>query len=223
AANKNVPAFLNKLYNMVCDPSTDSLIYWGEDGTSFLVQRQEEFAREVLPRFFKHNNFASFVRQLNMYGFRKVPHLLQGVLHPDGEPEKWEFMNDNFQRSQPDLLCLMTRKKGRDATGNGTDHAVTDSSTALGPALPGVGVASGAAALTTTPSLGSSLHPSVDLTHLIEEVAAIKRHQLTISADLKNIQKENRVLWEESTAVRQRYQRQQETIDKILRFLASVF
>lgn len=37
-----------------------------QSGTSFHVFDQGRFAKEVLPKYFKHNNMASFVRQLNM-------------------------------------------------------------------------------------------------------------------------------------------------------------
>ncbi|KAL1916431.1 uncharacterized protein VTP21DRAFT_5622 [Calcarisporiella thermophila] len=183
--NRSVPAFLNKLYNMVNDPTTDPLIHWADDGASFLVTKPEDFAREVLPKFFKHNNFSSFVRQLNMYGFHKVPHLQQGVLQADEDAERWEFSNPHFQRNQPDLLCLVQRKKGRDSDDRDPN--------------------------------------TVDLQRILNEIATIKKHQLLISSELQDIKKENQTLWRESLTTRERYKRQQDTIDKILRFLASVF
>uniref|UniRef100_A0A3Q3J3P5 HSF-type DNA-binding domain-containing protein n=1 Tax=Monopterus albus TaxID=43700 RepID=A0A3Q3J3P5_MONAL len=62
----NVPAFLTKLWTLVEDPDTNHLICWSATGASFHVFDQGRFAKEVLPKYFKHNNMASFVRQLNM-------------------------------------------------------------------------------------------------------------------------------------------------------------
>ncbi|KAJ8663521.1 hypothetical protein O0I10_000763 [Lichtheimia ornata] len=120
---RSVPAFLNKLFSMVNDPTTDDMIRWSNDGTSFIVQGHEEFAKVVLPRFYKHNTFASFVRQLNMYDFHKIPHIQQGVLISDSKHEIWEFNNPNFQRGRPDLLTLVARKRNRDR--NGSDSQVS--------------------------------------------------------------------------------------------------
>ena len=65
---KPVPApFLTKTYQLVDDPYTDHVVSWGEDETTFVVWRPPEFARDLLPNYFKHNNFSSFVRQLNTY------------------------------------------------------------------------------------------------------------------------------------------------------------
>lgn len=45
---------------------------WDSSGTSFLVKDTNEFSRSILPKHFKHCNFASFVRQLNKYDFHKI-------------------------------------------------------------------------------------------------------------------------------------------------------
>lgn len=67
-SQKAVPApFLTKTYQLVDDPHTDHIVSWGEDETTFVVWRPPEFARDLLPNYFKHNNFSSFVRQLNTY------------------------------------------------------------------------------------------------------------------------------------------------------------
>ncbi|CAL9766924.1 unnamed protein product [Musa acuminata subsp. burmannicoides] len=91
--------FLTKTYQLVDDPAMDDVISWNEDGSTFVVWRPAEFARDVLPKFFKHNNFSSFVRQLNTYGFRKIV------------PDRWEFANDCFRRGEKGLLCDIHRRK----------------------------------------------------------------------------------------------------------------
>ncbi|GAB5582360.1 heat shock factor protein 4 isoform X2 [Prionailurus iriomotensis] len=78
-------------------------------GTSFLVSDQSRFAKEVLPQYFKHSNMASFVRQLNMYGFRKVVSIEQGgLLRP--ERDHVEFQHPSFVRGREQLLERVRRK-----------------------------------------------------------------------------------------------------------------
>ncbi|KAK9163316.1 hypothetical protein Syun_004218 [Stephania yunnanensis] len=99
-AHRCVPApFLTKTYQLVDDPGTDEIISWGETGGTFVVWKSAEFARDLLPNYFKHNNFSSFVRQLNTYGFRKIV------------PDRWEFANDFFKRGEKELLCEIHRRK----------------------------------------------------------------------------------------------------------------
>ncbi|CAL9053121.1 heat stress transcription factor B-2b [Musa acuminata AAA Group] len=91
--------FLTKTYQLVDDPYFDDVISWNEDGSTFVVWQPAEFARDVLPKNFKHNNFSSFVRQLNTYGFRKIA------------SDRWEFANECFRRGEKRLLCDIHRRK----------------------------------------------------------------------------------------------------------------
>ncbi|KAM8947891.1 heat shock factor protein 4 isoform 2-T2 [Pelodytes ibericus] len=105
----NVPAFLTKLWTLVEDPDTNHLICWSVNGTSFHVFDQGRFAKEVLPKYFKHNNMASFVRQLNMYGFRKVVNIEQGGLVKP-ERDDTEFQHLYFLQGYEHLLEHIKRK-----------------------------------------------------------------------------------------------------------------
>jgi heat shock transcription factor len=61
------PPFLKKIFEMVEDPGTDTVVSWSETKDSFIVWDEHVFAGELLPRYFKHKNFSSFIRQLNTY------------------------------------------------------------------------------------------------------------------------------------------------------------
>ncbi|XP_068260026.1 heat shock factor protein 2 isoform X2 [Nyctibius grandis] len=109
AASAGVPAFLSKLWALVGEAPSNQLITWSQNGQSFLVLDEQRFAKEILPKYFKHNNMASFVRQLNMYGFRKVVHVDSGIvkLERDGPVE---FQHPYFKQGREDLLEHIKRK-----------------------------------------------------------------------------------------------------------------
>ncbi|NWW35946.1 HSF2 protein, partial [Panurus biarmicus] len=108
-ASPGVPAFLSKLWALLGETPSNQLITWSQNGKSFLVLDEQRFAKEILPKYFKHNNMASFVRQLNMYGFRKVVHVDSGIvkLERDGPVE---FRHAYFRQGREDLLEHIKRK-----------------------------------------------------------------------------------------------------------------
>lgn len=59
--------FLSKTYDFVEDEETNDVVSWGGGNNSFIVWDPQKFAMNLLPRYFKHSNFSSFVRQLNTY------------------------------------------------------------------------------------------------------------------------------------------------------------
>ena len=135
-----------------------------------------------------------------MYGFHKIPHLQQGVLKSDSETEFWNFEHPNFHQGQPDLLCLVTRKNSKGGNQQNTDLADGDVP------LPTQG--------------GTQL---LDVNSLVSGITAIKRHQQAISVDLNELKASNQHLWQEAMIARERYKSQQDTVNRILKFLASVF
>ncbi|OBZ73850.1 Heat shock factor protein [Grifola frondosa] len=101
--------FVTKLYQMINDPKSAQFITWTDLGTSFVVSNVGEFSRTILGSHFKHNNFSSFVRQLNMYGFHKINRTPRAQ-RTSADVQTWEFSHHKFLRGRPDLLEEIKRK-----------------------------------------------------------------------------------------------------------------
>ncbi|GAV28122.1 hypothetical protein PMKS-001590 [Pichia membranifaciens] len=175
------PAFVVKLWKMVNDPSNDHYISWMAKGDAFQVKDRESFMKYVLPKYFKHNNFASFVRQLNMYGWHKIQDVNSGALVQTDEV--WQFENPNFLKGREDLLDNIVRNK----------------------------------------PVRENEEEEVDLKHLLSQLEQMKRNQMLISEDLRRVRQDNEMLWKENFIARERHKIQSETLDKIMRFLASIY
>ncbi|KAL3624227.1 hypothetical protein CASFOL_033043 [Castilleja foliolosa] len=67
AGGSRIPKFLTSAYKIVDDPDTNSVVSWSFSGNSFIIWDHIKFTAEILPKFFKHNNLASFVYQLYYY------------------------------------------------------------------------------------------------------------------------------------------------------------
>ena len=70
--NEKFETFLLKLNEILNNNSYANFINWSENGKFVVVKDLNELSKKVLPKYFKHHNYSSFVRQLNMYNFHKV-------------------------------------------------------------------------------------------------------------------------------------------------------
>ncbi|EQC29060.1 hypothetical protein SDRG_13215 [Saprolegnia diclina VS20] len=103
------PVFLQKIFRLFSE-TPRHVAHWGRDGRTVRIEDPHRFALDVLPLYFNHSNFLSFVRQLNFYGFRKYKPE-DGLSHLPSEKASyaWEFIHDRFQRSAPELVATIRR------------------------------------------------------------------------------------------------------------------
>ncbi|KAL0254845.1 kinase-regulated stress-responsive transcription factor skn7 [Diplodia seriata] len=106
----NSSDFVRKLYKMLENPSDESVVRWGNEGDSFVVLENEKFTKHILPKHFKHSNFASFVRQLNKYDFHKVRHNNEENGQSPYGAGAWEFKHPDFKMNNKDALDNIRRK-----------------------------------------------------------------------------------------------------------------
>jgi hypothetical protein len=105
--------FLTSTYEMVDEKANAAYVGWNAEGDTLVIRHLHEFAEKVLPKYFKHKNASSFIRQLNMYGFNRVM------------GEENSFKHPLFQRGHPENLTLIKRKVSKSKTGNAA-HAAAE-------------------------------------------------------------------------------------------------
>ncbi|CAD8172686.1 unnamed protein product [Paramecium octaurelia] len=68
---KKSPKFLDKLFDLL-ESEQYRFLRWSDDGTSFEVCDIKKLEKQILRVFYKQKSFASFIRQLNLYGFKRT-------------------------------------------------------------------------------------------------------------------------------------------------------
>ncbi|OMJ81968.1 hypothetical protein SteCoe_17454 [Stentor coeruleus] len=91
-------SFLVKIYDILNNSNYQDVIKWINQGNSFEIVNLPMFINEALPNYFKHKNFSSFIRQLNMYDFHKQP------------GESCIFSHPLFTKDNPEQMTQIKRK-----------------------------------------------------------------------------------------------------------------
>jgi len=95
-------SFLSKLYDILNDITYNEIIHWDTDGKRIIITDVINLCNTILPKFYKHHNYSSFVRQLNMYGFHKSKGIIKS-----GEGYEHEKLTKNSTKEE---ITLMTRQ-----------------------------------------------------------------------------------------------------------------
>ncbi|KAE8622414.1 hypothetical protein XENTR_v10005233 [Xenopus tropicalis] len=112
----NFNSFVVKLWGIVNSPRYQS-IFWDTAGINVVVVKQMFVSEVLCPEVphredtnpFKTKNFESFIRQLNLYGFRKVQRSDCRPCYPEEEGGVHVFHNPSFQKEHPEFLVNIKR------------------------------------------------------------------------------------------------------------------
>ena len=102
--------FLEKLFKILKKKKNNQIIHWNEDGTKVVISDPIKFTINILPKYFSHKNYSSFVRQLNLYGFSKINNIYNST--------EEQFFNENFKRDK-DIEEIKNIKRKDLSYGNG--------------------------------------------------------------------------------------------------------
>ncbi|KAI7262230.1 hypothetical protein KC345_g9492 [Hortaea werneckii] len=234
---KQIPPFVQKLSSFLDSSHTD-LIRWSDDGRSFIVLDEDEFARTLIPELFKHNNYASFVRQLNMYGFHKTVNITDGSLRQSEKARKGVkppsmYSHPYFRKNRPDLLWLIQKPSTKSGAKRKRDGAIKDDyasdderSFSPGPAgapvgeLPAPGPSGGGDGAS---GQEMATLPRNELTSVRHELQRLQSQQRFISKMITQLKEQNDAFYRQASAFQALHDRHENSINAILTFLATFY
>eukprot|EP00794_Sanderia_malayensis_P007740 gene7740-8580_t len=104
--------FPYKLWFLINNPAFSDVIHWSRDGLAVVFPDDKLFVQKVLKRkegkIFKTESLKSFVRQLNLYGFRKVMCDKYDAITRSKLGSM--FDHESFLQGRPDLLEYVKRR-----------------------------------------------------------------------------------------------------------------
>jgi heat shock transcription factor len=190
------------------------------------VLDEDEFARTLIPELFKHNNYASFVRQLNMYGFHKKVGLSDNSMKASETKAKApsEYYNKYFKRGRPELLWLIQkpknpptgpkRKRDEENKGDSDEDRKYIQDTGGGGYVEEVAVRG---------NEQMAMIPRSEYNSLRVEVRELQQQQKLISNVLTQIKRQNEELYSRATSFQALHDRHENSINAILTFLATFY
>lgn len=217
------PSFLDESKNT-------ELIRWSDKGDSFVVLDEDEFAKTLIPELFKHNNYASFVRQLNMYGFHKRVGLSDNSMKASERKNKSpsEYYNPYFKRGHPNLLWLINKPKSGGSKKKGAkkedgdmdsedDGPVEETLSAQQPFIT-ANVGNRGAGISEVGPLQKK-----DLVQVKSQIDKLQQQQLAISQLIERLRRDHNQLVTQAIMFQSMHERHENSINAILNFLANVF